>query len=85
MLSYELVLKAAGAVLLFVSTGVWTAKNKRVGKERLRRLRGQIAFVGFVRERIERYLLPISQIIPPIESTRMLCANQQGDVTPSCT
>ncbi len=63
MFPFELVLKAAGAVLLFVSTGVWTAKNKRVGKERLRRLRGQIALVGFVRERIERYLLPISQII----------------------
>ena len=37
MFPFELVLKAAGTVLLFVSTGVWTAKNKRVGKERLRR------------------------------------------------
>lgn len=69
MLSFELVLKAVGAVLLFVSTGLWTAKNKCVGKERLRRLRGQIAFVGFVRERIERYLLPISQIINECDKT----------------
>lgn len=63
MFSYEIVLKAAGALLLFMSAGIWTAKNKRVGKERLCRLQGQIAFVGFVREMIERYLLPISQII----------------------
>ncbi len=63
MLSYELVLKGIGALLLFASAGMWTAKNNRQGSERLRRLRGQIAFVTFVRERIERYLLPISQII----------------------
>ena len=64
MLSYELMLKAVGALLLFMSAGIWTAKNKREGRERLCRLRGQIAFVGFVRERIDRYLMPISQIIP---------------------
>ena len=63
MLTYEWVLKCVGALLLFASAGVWTVKNKRQGSERLRRLRGQIAFVTFVRERIERYLLPISQII----------------------
>jgi hypothetical protein len=63
LLSYELVIKGIGALLLFASAGVWSAKNNRQGKERLRRLRGQIAFVAFVRERIERYLLPISQII----------------------
>ena len=69
MLSYELMLKAAGALLLFASAGIWTAKNKRVGRERLLRLRGQIAFVGFVRERIERYLLPISPIIKECDKT----------------
>ncbi len=63
MLTYEFLLKTVGALFLFASTGEWTAKNKRQGRERLRRLRGQIAFVSFVRERIERYLLPISQII----------------------
>jgi hypothetical protein len=63
LLTYELMLKSLGALLLFASAGVWTLKSKRQGSERLRRLRGQIAFVAFVRERIERYLLPISQII----------------------
>ena len=63
LLTYELMIKAVGASLLFVSAGIWTLKNMRRGKERLRRLRGQIEFVTFVRERIERYLLPISQII----------------------
>ena len=63
LLTYELMIKAVGASLLFLSSGIWTAKIKRQGKERLSRLRGQIEFVTFVRERIERYLLPISQII----------------------
>ena len=62
-LSYELVIKALGAFFLFVSVGVWVANNKRQAGERLQRLRGQIEFVAFVRERIDRYLLPISQII----------------------
>lgn len=71
MLTYELMIKAVGALLLFVSAGIWTAKNKRQGKERLRRLNGQIAFVTFIRERIERYLLPISQIIEECDSKTM--------------
>ncbi len=68
MLSYELFIKAVGSLLLFASAGMWTAKNNQQGNERLRRLRGQIAFVTFVRERIERYLLPISQIIKECDS-----------------
>lgn len=63
MLPYDLVFKGIGAIILFVSTGIWTSKNYGQGKERLIRLRGMISFVSFVRERIERYLLPISQII----------------------
>ena len=63
MLSYEFVLKGIGALMIVASVWMWCSKNKRQGKERLRRLHGQIAFVTFVRERIERYLLPISQIL----------------------
>lgn len=63
MQSYELAVKIIGAAFVFISAGIWSVKYRQMGKERLRRLRGQIDFVGFVRERIERYLLPISQII----------------------
>ena len=71
MLTFNVLLKALGALLLFTSALIWSEKNRQTGKERLSRLRGQIAFVGFIRERIERYLLPISQIIKECDSKVM--------------
>ena len=63
MLTLSLAAKLAGCVLLFASTLSMSLRNKKRDDERLRRLRAQIAFVTFVRDRIERFLAPIGDII----------------------
>lgn len=63
MLTSALAAKLAGAVLLFSSVAAIAYRNKKRDGMRLRRLRGQIGFVRFVRDRIERYLSPISDIL----------------------
>ncbi len=56
-------LKIAGAALLFGAVGGLSFSGKRNDRERISRLRAQIEFVRFVRERIDRYLAPISEIL----------------------
>lgn len=63
MLTLALALKLAGTALLFSSVAALSYMNKKSDGLRLRRLRGQIEFVKFIRDRIERYLSPISEIL----------------------
>ena len=63
MLTLNLAAKLAGSVLLFASAFAFNLKNGRRECERLRRLSAQIAFVRFARDRIERFLSPIGEII----------------------
>lgn len=58
-----LMLKAVGAAAILSSAVFWSSAQKKRDVERLRRLESQIAFVRFVRDRIDRYLSPISEII----------------------
>ena len=57
------ILKAVGAVVVLSSAVLWSASQKKKDAERLRRLEAQIAFVRFVRDRIDRYLAPITEIL----------------------
>ena len=63
MLTLNLAAKLSGCVILFSSVAAMSILNKKRDGERLRRLRAQIAFVRFVRDRIERFLTPIGDII----------------------
>ncbi|MBO5700949.1 MAG: hypothetical protein J6S71_00765 [Clostridia bacterium] len=63
MLTLNLAAKLAGCAVLFSSVAAMSIINKKRDGERLRRLRAQIAFVRFVRDRIERFLSPIGDII----------------------
>lgn len=63
MLTLNLAAKLAGSVILLASAASLGIINKKRDSERLRRLRAQIAFVRFVRDRIERFLSPIGDII----------------------
>lgn len=63
LLTLNLAAKLAGCALLFASSAAVSIQNKKRDEERLRRLRAQIAFVTFVRDRIERFLSPIGDII----------------------
>ena len=58
-----LILKAVGSVVVLSSAVLWSASQKKKDAERLRRLEAQIAFVRFVRDRIDRYLAPITEIL----------------------
>ena len=57
------ILKAVGSVVVLSSAVLWSASQKKKDTERLRRLEAQIAFVRFVRDRIDRYLAPITEIL----------------------
>lgn len=57
------ILKAVGSVVVLSSAVLWSASQKKKDAERLRRLEAQIAFVRFVRDRIDRYLAPITEIL----------------------
>ena len=57
------ILKAVGSVVILSSAVLWSASQKKKDAERLRRLEAQIAFVRFVRDRIDRYLAPITEIL----------------------
>ena len=63
LLTLNLAAKLAGCALLFASSAAVSIQNKKRDEERLRRLRAQIAFVTFVRDRIERFLAPVGDII----------------------
>jgi len=63
LLSLTLAAKISGAVLLFSSVGAVAYRNKKRDALRLRRLDAQLRFVRFVRQRIDRYLSPISDIL----------------------
>lgn len=57
------ILKAVGSAVILSSAVLWSAAQKKKDAERLRRLEAQIAFVRFVRDRIDRYLAPITEIL----------------------
>ncbi len=63
MLTLNLAAKLAGCALLFSSAAAVSIRDKKRDGERLRRLRAQISFVRFIRDRIERFLSPIGDII----------------------
>lgn len=58
-----MIIKAVGAAAILSSAVFWSAAQKKHDAERLRRLESQISFVRLVRDRIDRYLSPISEII----------------------
>ncbi len=58
-----IMVKAVGAVVILSSAVFWSASQKKKDGERLRRLEAQIAFVRFIRDRIDRYLSPITEIL----------------------
>lgn len=68
MLTLTLAAKLIGAAALFSSVGGMTYISKKRDAERLRRLDGQMRFVRFVRDRIDRYLSPISEILRDCDS-----------------
>ena len=63
MITFALMLKLTGGALLFVALGAYTLNAKKRDTQRLLRISSQIAFVRFVRERIDRYLLPVGEIL----------------------
>lgn len=63
MLTLTLAAKLTGSALLFSSVGALAYLNKKRDARRLLRLEGQLRFVRFVRQRIDRFLSPISEII----------------------
>lgn len=63
MLTLTLAAKLLGAAALFLSVAGLSLISKRRDAERLQRLEGQMRFVRFVRDRIDRYLSPISEIL----------------------
>ena len=56
-------LKAVGAFVILSSAVVWCTSQKKKDTDRLRRIESQITFVRFVRDRIDRYLAPITEIL----------------------
>ena len=67
MLSLTLAAKMLGSAFLFSSVAAMAHRNKKRDVLRIRRLEGQLRFVRFVRQRIERYLSPISEILRDCE------------------
>lgn len=63
MLTFNIAVKLTGCAIMFSSVAAIGVTNKKRDGERLRRLRAQISFVRFVRDRIERFLSPIGDII----------------------
>ena len=58
-----LILKAVGAVAVISSAIFWSSAQKSKDSARLKRLESQIAFVRFIRDKIDRYLAPITEIM----------------------
>ena len=58
-----LLVKAVGASVMLSSAVLWSAAQKKKDEVRLKRLESQIAFVRFIRDRIDRYLAPITDIL----------------------
>lgn len=58
-----IMLKAIGAVVILSSAVFWSAAQKKNDEARMKRLESQIAFVRFIRDRIDRYLAPITEIM----------------------
>lgn len=58
-----IMLKAIGAAAILSSAVLWSAAQKKRDEARLKRLESQIAFVRFIRDRIDRYLAPITEIL----------------------
>ena len=63
MLTLTLAAKLTGAAFLFSSAAVSAFVRKSKDTMRLRRIEAHIAFVRFVRDRIDRYLSPIAEIL----------------------
>ncbi len=63
--------KAAGAVLLFCAVGILSLSGKRCDSERLLRIDSQMQFVRFVRDRIDRFLAPVSEILREADGDMM--------------
>lgn len=76
MITYALALKLIGGASLFGAVSIISLNARRRDGERLARLEAQIGFVRFVRERIDRYLLPIGEIFRECdgELLELLCA-----------
>lgn len=58
-----IMIKALGAVAVLSSAVLWSAAQKKKDAGRLKRLESQILFVRFIRDRIDRYLAPITEIM----------------------
>ena len=58
-----IMVKALGAVAVLSSAVLWSVTQKRTDALRLKRLESQISFVRFIRDRIDRYLAPITEIM----------------------
>lgn len=71
MISLPLISKAVGAVAMLSSAVFWSMSQKKKDEARLLRLESQIAFVRFIRVRIDRYLSPITQIMRECDRTVM--------------
>ena len=56
-------IKAIGAIAILSSAVLWSAAQKKKDILRLKRLEAQITFVRFIRDRIDRYLAPITEIM----------------------
>lgn len=67
MLTLTLAAKMIGAAALFSSVAALSLISKRRDAQRMKRLEGQMNFVRFVRDRIDRYLSPISEILRDCE------------------
>ena len=63
MFTLDLAAKLLGCALLFSSVFAFNIRIYKRDRARLRRLSAQISFVRFVRDRIERLLSPIGEII----------------------
>ena len=77
------ILKAVGSVVILSSAVLWSASQKKKDAERLRRLEAQITFVRFVRDRIDRYLAPITEILRECDEG-VLCDIQIGCERSEC-
>ncbi len=70
-------LKAVGALMIFCAVAALSLSGSRRDRERLCRIKAQIGFVTFVRDRIDRFLAPISEILREADAD-MLCNMMLG-------
>ena len=91
-------LKICRSFYLFTAKQICTKWRKRFVISPLRTSSLAVGFVLSIRfqtsypvlrkrkiDTMVEIILPISQMIPPIEKTIILCTSQQGEVTPNCT